>query len=119
MILRLLLSGLLVLPDLVIAQQFSPTSGQEWLANVTQTIAWNFTVPFSSCLGIGFGVANTIPPSYTTYIYVDSRKFYQERNRIALTFRSQLLNNDFNRIPSHHIYRNQSDKHYNTHNHDI
>jgi hypothetical protein len=54
---------------------FRPSSGEQILANVTYFIQWSFVVPFTSCIGIEFDMADEVPPDYTTSITVVSRQY--------------------------------------------
>jgi hypothetical protein len=56
------------------ADSLKPTSGERILANVTYQMTWNFVVPYQSCFGIAFSLADMVPPSYTTGLAVESRK---------------------------------------------
>src|SRR5215472_3084015 len=71
-----------LIPLLVSAQSFSPqdntfrpTSGEQILANVTYFIQWTFVLPFPSCYGIDFSMADKNPPGYTRGFSVMSRKY--------------------------------------------
>src|SRR6266487_1605911 len=69
-----------------VADTFRPTKGEIILGNVTYEMTWSFDLPYTSCYGILFSLANMVPPSYTTGLGVRSRKFSRGISSVVPNF---------------------------------